>query len=98
MYLRWAEQWNQWIFDDDFVDQQSVAWYGSDSPPLSEPPTATRSWKYGSTTGNNGGPVPGGLVIDDLDPDNAGITGLNTMTADTDFGTVSADLSATTSN
>jgi len=28
----------------------------------------------------------------------AGITGLNTMTADTDFGTVSADLSATTSN
>jgi len=98
MYLRWAEQWNQWIFDDDFVDQQSVAWYGSDSPPLSEPPTATRAWKYGSTTGNNGGPVPGGLVIGDLDPDNAGITGLNTMTADTDFGTVSADLSATTSN
>lgn len=30
MYLRWAQQWTQWIFDDDLIDQTSVAWIPAD--------------------------------------------------------------------
>ena len=58
MYLRWASTWNQWIFDDDLVDTTSVA-YVTGTVASTMPTTGTfTTWKYGSTSGNNGANVP----------------------------------------
>jgi hypothetical protein len=59
MYLRWAATWNQWIFDDDLVDTTSVAYItgtvASTTPVVG---TFTNTWRYGTTSGNNGAIVP----------------------------------------
>ena len=39
--------WNQWIFDDDLVDNR---W--------SQVRSFSDTWRFGSTSGNNGEPVP----------------------------------------
>ena len=60
MYLRWASMWNQWIFDDDLVDNTSVAWKSSSPTNSTSPEVGSFSgtWRFGSTSGNNGVPVP----------------------------------------
>jgi hypothetical protein len=66
--------WNQWIFDDDLVDNTSVAWKwsptNSTSPEVgsfSQYDYWTGTWRFGSTSGNNGEPVPE-LVISTIEP------------------------------
>jgi len=53
IYLRWANQSSQWIFDNDFLDAQSVVYHptmGGDSPTAG---TFMNNWRYGSASGKS---------------------------------------------
>merc|ERR1719483_1949703 len=66
-HLRWASMWNQWIFDDDEVDNQSVAWRNSDAS-STNPTTGTfADYRYGGTCGNNDGNQVTSITITEVD-------------------------------